>query len=287
MTSIPTPSPPPAPGASSAGAWDFARLNASLGVGRALRGLDYVRCLEFPLVHDHLALRPGMKLLDAGARTSVFPLFVATHHEVDVHAVDLDPLVMHQEELAARLAPRMRGRFTARVADLRDLPYPDGFFDRVTVISVIEHVPDPGDMEGIRELARVLAPGGRLVLSVPFGMTARDFYLDEAIYSEAYRGDPVFFQRHYTPETLESRLVGPSGLRPVVRLFFGEAGYPFFNRFWVLPRWLKPVKALYAWLSPAFAARHMGIYESPEPLTLPSPPMITANGAFLVLSKEG
>ncbi len=271
----------------SAEAWDFARLNASLGGSRALRGLDYVRCLEFPLVHEHLALAPGMKLLDAGARTSVFPLFVALHHDVDVHAVDLDPLVMRQQDLAARLGPRMKGRFTAKQADLRELPYPDGHFDRVTVISVIEHVPDPGDIEGMRELARVLAPGGRLVLSVPFGMTARDFFRNETVYSEAYRGEPVFFQRHYTPETLETRLIEPSGLRVAARLYFGEAGFPFFNRFWVLPNWLKPAKALYAWMSPVFARRFMGVYDSPEPLTLPSPPMITANGAFLVLVKDG
>jgi SAM-dependent methyltransferase len=271
----------------TATARDFARLNASLGRGRALRGLDYVRCLEFPLVHEHLALAPGMRLLDAGARTSVFPLFIALHHEVEVHAVDLDPLVMRQQQLADGLGSRLRGRFIARQADLRKLPYPDNHFDRVTVVSVIEHVPDPGDGEGMRELARVLAPGGRLVLSVPFGMTARDFFLDETVYSEAYRGDPVFFQRHYTPETLKTRLVEPSGLRVAEQLYFGEAGFPFFNRFWVLPRGIKPLKALYAWASPVFAGRFMGIYDSPAPLTLQSPPMITANGAFLVLAKDG
>jgi len=115
-------------------AGDFARLNASLGLGRALRGLDYVRCLELPLVHEHLALAPGMRLLDAGSRTSVFPFFVALHHEVEVHAVDLDPMVEQQQRLADGLASRMRGTFIARQADLRNLPYPDGHFDRVTVV---------------------------------------------------------------------------------------------------------------------------------------------------------
>ena len=277
--------PPVGPPVTSA--WSFARLNASLGLGRALRGLDYVRCLEFPLVYDHLDLSPGMRLLDAGARTSVFPLYVALHQAVEVHAVDLDPTVKRQERLAAKLGDSLRGTFVARQADLRDLPYPDGHFDRITVISVIEHVPDPGDKVGIAELARVLAPGGKLLLTVPFGMTARDFFLHESVYAETYRGEPVFFQRHYTPETLEERLVRPSGLRVETRAFFGETGFPFFNRFWVLPSAVKPIKALYAWLSPVFSRRFLKVLDSPDSLTLPSPPMITANGAFLVLRKDG
>jgi SAM-dependent methyltransferase len=268
-----------------AGAWDFARLNSALGLGRALRGLDYVRCLEFPLVYNHLDLRPGMRHLDAGARTSVFPLFVASRNEVEVHAVDLDSTVEAQGALAERMGARLKGKLVARQADLRELPYPDGHFDRVTVISVIEHVPDPGDTEGIRELARVLAPGGRLILTVPFGMTPRDFFMERTVYSETYHGEPVFFQRHYSPGTLEDRLLGPSGLRVAKRGYFGEAGFPFFNRFWVLPGWAKPIKAAYAWLGPTFASRFMGLYDSPESLTLQSPPMITANGAFAVLEK--
>ncbi len=268
---------------SSATAWDFVRLNASLGLGRAVRGLDYVRCLEFPLVYNHLDLKPGMKLLDAGARTSIFPPFVASRHEVEVHAVDLDETVMGMTAMADRIS--LRGTLVAKTGDLRSLPYPDDTFDRVTVISVIEHVPDPGDIDGIRDLARVLKPGGRLILTVPFGMTDREFFRDETVYSETYRGEPVFFQRHYTPQTLQDRLIGPSGLRVVESGLFGESGFPFFNRLWVLPGWLKPAKALYAWASPVFAGRYLSRVDSPAALTLPSPPMITANGAFVVLAK--
>lgn len=270
----------------AASAWDFARLNASLGLGRAVRGLDYVRCLEFPLIYRHLELEPGMRLLDAGARTSVFPAFVALRHEVEVHAADLDPTVEEQTRVARALAGKLKGTLLARQADLRRLPYPDGHFDRITVISVIEHVPETGDTEGMRDLARVLKPGGKLILTVPFGMTERDFFMKKKVYTEDYTGEPVFFQRHYTPESLQRRLVEPSGLRVIKQAYFGESGLPFFNRFWVLPSFIKPLKAAYAWAGPAFAGRYMDVFESPAPLTLPSPPMITANGAFVVLSKD-
>ena len=45
------------------------------------------------------------------------------------------------------------------------LPFPDGSFDRVVVVDMLEHVPD--DAAFVAELARVTRPGGRLVLNTP------------------------------------------------------------------------------------------------------------------------
>jgi SAM-dependent methyltransferase len=46
------------------------------------------------------------------------------------------------------------------------LPFDDGAFDTVLCNQVAEHVPDPGKF--LAELVRVLRPGGRLILTVPF-----------------------------------------------------------------------------------------------------------------------
>jgi hypothetical protein len=51
---------------------------------------------------------------------------------------------------------------THAVADLTRLPYADGAFDAVVCGWVLEHLPDPAP--GLRELARVLQPGGKLLL---------------------------------------------------------------------------------------------------------------------------
>ena len=47
-------------------------------------------------------------------------------------------------------------------ADLTRLPYPDDFFDAIVCGWVLEHLPDP--VPGLQELARVLQPGGKLLL---------------------------------------------------------------------------------------------------------------------------
>ena len=62
-----------------------------------------------------------------------------------------------------RGAARLRSaRVTQVVADLTRLPYADATFDAVVCGWVLEHLPDP--TPGLRKLARVIQPGGKLLL---------------------------------------------------------------------------------------------------------------------------
>lgn len=54
-----------------------------------------------------------------------------------------------------------------RTVDLtRMLPFEDSEFDTVLLTDVLEHIPEP--LHAMTEIARVLRPGGKLILSVPF-----------------------------------------------------------------------------------------------------------------------
>ncbi|MFZ5906228.1 MAG: methyltransferase domain-containing protein [Nitrospirota bacterium] len=52
-------------------------------------------------------------------------------------------------------------------SDITDIPVPDSSFDVILCTEVLEHVPEP--FEAVREMVRILKPGGRLFLTAPLG----------------------------------------------------------------------------------------------------------------------
>jgi SAM-dependent methyltransferase len=62
-----------------------------------------------------------------------------------------------------------RGRWQRVRADLRSaLPFPEGHFDHVVMLAVLEHLTEPEVV--LREAYRVIAPGGSLILTWPSAM---------------------------------------------------------------------------------------------------------------------
>ncbi|MEY9937060.1 ubiquinone/menaquinone biosynthesis C-methylase UbiE [Streptacidiphilus sp. MAP5-52] len=75
--------------------------------------------------------------------------------------------VDHDQAAVAKARERTAGRpgVTVQQADLHHLPLPDGFADRARTDRVLQHVADPA--QALREMRRVLRPGGRIVLGEP------------------------------------------------------------------------------------------------------------------------
>ena len=106
------------------------------------------------------------KVLDVGCGTG------ALLDELRARADEVWGLDVSPEALAFC---QQRGHERLVQADATRLPFPDGAFDVVTAIGVIEHLKD--DESFIRELARALKPGGALVLltsSFPFLWSLHD-----------------------------------------------------------------------------------------------------------------
>jgi len=69
--------------------------------------------------------------------------------------------------------------------DITDIQFADNTFDSIICCHVLEHVPD--DRKAMRELYRVLKPGGWAILQVPFSLVLEKTYEDFSITSEAAR----------------------------------------------------------------------------------------------------
>ncbi|MFG2997475.1 class I SAM-dependent methyltransferase [Streptomyces sp. NPDC048340] len=112
-------------------------------------------------------LRLGDRVLDAGCGTgrALTPLRAAVGPSGTVLGADLTPQMLTAAQQAGRAAEG-----TLLLADAARLPLRDAVLDAVFAAGLIAHLPDPA--ENLRELARVVRPGGRLALFHPIGRAA-------------------------------------------------------------------------------------------------------------------
>jgi ubiquinone/menaquinone biosynthesis C-methylase UbiE len=118
-------------------------------------------------LREILAPRAGERLLEVGPGTGYYTLPVA---EWLSPGGRLDVLDVQQEMLDHTLRrAREHGidNITPALADARELPYADDSFDGAYLVTVLGEIPDQD--AALRELARVVRPGGRIVVGELFG----------------------------------------------------------------------------------------------------------------------
>lgn len=112
-------------------------------------------------VTHHQAVSDPVTVLDCGVGTGALSAALASewHQPVQMSGVDISPGML---ACAAKNFRKLGKTSDLRTADLQALPYPAAHFDLVMGAHVIEHLPDPE--AAVREMARVLKPGGWLLI---------------------------------------------------------------------------------------------------------------------------
>ncbi|MFE6940836.1 class I SAM-dependent methyltransferase [Streptomyces chartreusis] len=132
-----------------------------------------------------LGLREGARVLDAGCGTgrALPPLRDAVGPSGVVLGADLTPAML---EAAARAGRDADGQLL--LADVAALPVRSESLDAVFAAGLIAHLPNPA--ENLRELARVVRPGGTLALFHPIGRAALAARQGRRITPEDLRAEP-------------------------------------------------------------------------------------------------
>lgn len=116
--------------------------------------------VETPARHG---IEPGMTVLEVGPGNGTYS--VATARRVGdrgkVVTIDIEPRMI--ERVRRRAQAEGVDNIEAKVANVYDLPFADGFSDAIYMIAVIGEIPEPD--RAMREFHRLLSPSGTLAFS--------------------------------------------------------------------------------------------------------------------------
>jgi SAM-dependent methyltransferase len=212
------------------GAKELAHGDYKHAIRHLLVPVPYWRLVEFRLVRDAGEFQSTDRILDIGS-PKLLSIYLAKTLGTEVFATDIDDYFMGEYSFLQTLEALPVDRYHVQVEDGRKLSFADDYFNKVFSVSVLEHIPGHGDSECAREIGRVLAPGGRCLLTVPFSPASRTIYrkANQIYWAKSTaeedgdsKSESIFFQRRYSESDLYERLIRPSGLHLKQLLFVGE-----------------------------------------------------------------
>lgn len=136
--------------------------------------------------------KPGGTVLDVGCGPGVM-VEVLTSQGCAFWGVD--PSIAMVEQARSNFASVHAAHFTVGVAER--LHFPDESFDAIICMGVLERIAD--DMAALAEMARVLRPGGNLILTVPNLRSPMLSWRDHVFYSVVRVLRPLYFRLRRRP----------------------------------------------------------------------------------------
>ena len=181
----------------------FLRGQFKDGAKLVVASVGYWRYWPNAVTWDCLRMAAGARdVLDVSSPKALS--LVMGRHGFRLMAVDLDDPQLKTRWAETAHVLRLSS-YQTQYEDAQKLSFPDQSFDFAYSISVIEHIPGNGDATALREMARVLRPGGRIVVEVP--LRHQHIEIMQEYDSKGFPlAQPRFYERHYSPESIQQRL---------------------------------------------------------------------------------
>jgi ubiquinone/menaquinone biosynthesis C-methylase UbiE len=208
------------------GAKQVLRGQIKQGLKKLVRPVSYWRTVEYRLVLEEAEFQGGERVLDIGS-PKLLSVYISGSFGSIVYATDVDDYFIKEYSLIRQFEKISPEKLELRVEDARNLSFSNQSIDKVYSISTFEHIPEDGDTQAVREIARVLLEGGKCFISVPFSPSSKEEFIEAdkmywAKHSVASAEGKVFYQRRYSEQDLFKRLIEPSGLKLEKVLYVGE-----------------------------------------------------------------
>jgi SAM-dependent methyltransferase len=130
------------------------------------------RMWEYPFAILSAELQPGMRCIDVGCGMTAFTIYLKEIAKCEVIGVDpdiFDAGIRYKGHGVSREFVQRTGLQVIQ-SGMEAIALSSKAFDRVFCLSVIEHLQPEIARRGIQEMARILKPGGRLIITVDVNM---------------------------------------------------------------------------------------------------------------------
>ena len=162
--------------------------------------MNYVRMMEIPLTWEFLNVKMQDRILDISSPRLLSLYLAYKGHDVVMADIDdyfVKDFIIYRNALALE--------YSIALFDSKSIPYENNTFDKIFSISVLEHIAENGDVETLKEIARVLKPNGSCVLTLPAYKHHMEEWQEKKMFywPTVQNSDNLYFyQRRYDRKTI-------------------------------------------------------------------------------------
>jgi ubiquinone/menaquinone biosynthesis C-methylase UbiE len=146
-------------------------------------------------IADLIGYQPGEAVLDVGCGTGTLALVAKEQVGSAGRVEGIDPAPRQIDR--ARLKAQRRGlAVDFQLGVIEKLPFPDQTFNVVQSTFMIDHVPEDLQRQGLKEITRVLKPGGRLFILITGNVQRLAELMKETGFSQVETGEKEMRGNH-------------------------------------------------------------------------------------------